>query len=92
MGRRAPNETSEVSRGKGCRVASEIKPGGKLFPYLICMDNNSSKSFFQVLLLSFMAKLEKNPAGHDECRPRSWLTLGGGLAVLVKRFYPHSNR
>ena len=32
------------------RVASEIKSGGKLLSYLNCLDNNSSKPFFQVLL------------------------------------------
>jgi len=48
------------------------------------MDNNSSKSFFQVSLLNFITKLEKT-AGHDECRPPQ-LVNAGGLAVLVKSF------
>jgi len=73
MGRRAPKCVGEA------RAVLQL-PVGRVqvenFP-LYCLDNNSLKPFFQVLLLNFITKLEKKPTGHDECRPRSWLTLGG---------------
>ena len=56
MGRRAPKCVGEA------RAVLQL-PVGRVqvenFP-LYCLDNNSLKPFFQVLLLNFITKLEKN--------------------------------
>ena len=80
MGRRAPKCDREA------RAVLQL-PVGRVqvenFP-LYCLDNNSLKPFFQVLLLNFITKLEKNQLDMMNVTPPQLVTAAGGASCAYK--------
>ena len=59
--------------------ASGVHSSGKL-SFLHCLDNNSLKPFFQVLLLNFITKLEKNQLDMMNVTPSAGYSWGASWA------------